>query len=158
MIRTNMTRRGAMLGLAGAAAAYAIPALAEGPAKVLVHRSPTCGCCGKWADALRAAGFDVTVVNESDMAPVKTRLGVPSDLSSCHTAEIGGYAVEGHVPVDAIQRLLRDKPKAAGIAAPGMPMGSPGMEMGAEKDEYEIVLFGPEGRKSFGKYRGSERM
>jgi len=149
----STTRRGALFCLAGAALLPAAPALAG--EKALVHRSPTCGCCGKWAEQLRAAGYDVSIVPESDMPAVKQRLGVPAELGSCHTAEIGGYAVEGHVPVAAIARLLKEKPQATGIAVPGMPSGSPGMETGGEADEYEVILFGPKGRQGYGKFRGS---
>jgi len=160
-IQTTSRRRA--LGLIGAAAVCcAAPARAEErlkePVKAVVHRSPTCGCCGKWADRLRAAGYAVEVVDEADMKPVKERLGVPKALSSCHTAEIGGYVVEGHVPVAAIERLLEEKPKALGVAAPGMPAGSPGMETGDEKDVYEVMLFDAAGSRPFGKYQGDRAL
>lgn len=156
MATFELTRRNAFGFLGGALSAVwlAAPARAEPPVKAVVHRSPTCGCCGKWAERLKAAGFAVEVVNEADMKSVKTRLGVPEALSSCHTAEIGGYVIEGHVPVVAIQRLLKEKPNAIGLAAPGMPVGSPGMEMGEEKEVYEVVLFDATGSRSFGKFQG----
>lgn len=95
----------------------------------VVHKTPTCGCCGLWVDHLRAAGFEVEVKEHDDLQPVKARLGVPADKASCHTAEIGGFFVEGHVPAEDIKRLLAQKPRARGLAVPGMPLGSPGMEM-----------------------------
>lgn len=94
----------------------------------VVHKTPTCGCCGLWVDHLREAGFQVEVKEHEDLQPVKARLGVPGDKASCHTAEIGGFFVEGHVPADDIKRLLAQKPRARGLAVPGMPLGSPGME------------------------------
>ena len=94
----------------------------------LVHKSPTCGCCGLWVDHLKEAGFQVEVRNSEDVMPVKQRLGVPYGKGSCHTAEIAGYFIEGHVPAEDIKRLLAEKPDAKGLVLPGMPMGSPGME------------------------------
>jgi len=117
------------------------------PVPVTVYKSPTCGCCGKWVEHMRANGFDVTVNDMPDVAPIKDKQGVPASLRSCHTALIGGYAIEGHVPADLIKKLLKDKPNAAGLAVPGMPMGSPGME-GATKDTYNIVLFDKAGKAS----------
>lgn len=96
---------------------------------VLVHKSESCGCCGLWVDHLRAAGFTVEVRNSDDMQAVKQRLGIGPSMMSCHTAEVGGYFVEGHVPATDIRRLLAEKPDAKGLVLPGMPMGSPGMEM-----------------------------
>lgn len=95
----------------------------------VVHKSPTCGCCGLWVEHLQKAGFRVEVRNEDNLNPVKERLGVPYGKGSCHTAEIGRYFVEGHVPAEDIKRLLSEKPNAKGLVLPGMPLGSPGMEM-----------------------------
>ena len=116
---------------AAVAASSATPPTAAATAlpTVVMHKSPSCGCCSKWADHLRAAGFRVEMRDHDDMLAVKQRLGVPMDKASCHTAEVGGYFVEGHVPAQDIKRLLADKPKARGISVPGMPMGSPGMEV-----------------------------
>jgi hypothetical protein len=123
--------------------------------KVVVTKDPSCGCCGAWVEHIRAAGFPVEVVETADLGPVKERLGVPSDLASCHTAEVGGYVIEGHVPAAEVKRLLAANPKAKGLAVPGMPMGSPGMEMdGMAPDSYEVVLFGPSGRTTFARYEG----
>lgn len=96
--------------------------------EVLVHKTPTCGCCGAWVEHLREAGFRVQVQDHDDLGPTKQRLGVPYGKGSCHTAEVGGYMVEGHVPADDIKRLLAEKPAARGLVLPGMPIGSPGME------------------------------
>ena len=103
----------------------------------------------KWVDHLKANGFDVTVKEEIDMAAAKKKLGVPEDLQSCHTGTVGGYIIEGHVPADDIKKLLAEKPKAKGLAVPGMPVGSPGMEMDERKnDPYDVILFTPEGQKN----------
>src|SRR5688500_16307127 len=99
-----------------------------------VYRSPTCGCCGKWVDHVKAAGFSPAVHEIEDISPVKAKGGVPGNLQSCHTALIGGYVIEGHVPADVIRQLLTDKPNITGLAVPGMPIGSPGMEQGARVD------------------------
>lgn len=118
-----------------------------GPA-IHVVKTATCGCCGDWITHLRQNGFRVTVANVPDVTPFARRLGVPDHLRSCHTASVGGYAVEGHVPAADIRRLLRERPAAAGIAVPGMPMGSPGMEHGNHREPYNTVLFTRTGRQS----------
>ena len=112
----------------------------------MVHKSPTCGCCLAWADQMRAAGFDVEIRDVEDLAPIKRELGVPAQSASCHTAQIAGYFVEGHVPAEDIERLLAERPDAKGLAVPGMPLGSPGMEVpsGAEQP-YEVLLVGEDG-------------
>lgn len=121
-------------------AAIATTARAGARPAVVVHRSPTCGCCGAWAGYLRRAGFPVTIVNADDLAPVKSRAGVPDRLQSCHTAFVDGYVVEGHVPVAAIEKLLADRPPVLGIAVPDMPTGSPGMENPAMNSEPFTVM------------------
>jgi hypothetical protein len=117
---------------------------------LLVYRDPACGCCEAWADIARGAGYAVTVENRSDMSAVKARFGVPQDLASCHTAIIADYVIEGHVPMAHIARLLRDKPRGIiGIAVPGMPRGSPGMEMpDGSKDAFDVLAFDRAGRIS----------
>lgn len=95
---------------------------------VTVRKHPTCGCCSVWIDHLREAGFPVAAHDVEDMAAVKDAAGVPQAMASCHTAEVGGYFIEGHVPAGDIARLLRERPSARGLAVPGMPLGSPGME------------------------------
>ncbi len=123
--------------------------------KVVVSKDPSCGCCSGWVNHLKAAGFPVEIHETAEVNRVKVRLGVPDALASCHTAEVGSYVIEGHVPADAIKRLLAEKPKAKGLAVPGMPVGSPGMEVeGVEPDTYEVVLFGPSGQTTFARYRG----
>lgn len=96
---------------------------------VLVHKTPTCGCCGAWVEHMQLAGFEVRVDEQNDLEPIGSRLGVPYGKGSCHTAEVGGYVVEGHVPAEDVKRLLAQKPAAKGLTVPGMPMGSPGMEV-----------------------------
>jgi hypothetical protein len=114
-----------------------------------VYKSPTCGCCQSWVDAVKAAGFTVEVHDVDDVTPVKDDAGVPADKRSCHTAIIGGYAIEGHVPPATIKKFLAEHPKAAGLAVPGMPSGSPGMEMpGQVPDHYEVIAFQADGKSS----------
>lgn len=110
------------------------------PDTVVVYKSPTCSCCSKWIEHLKQAGFRVEAHNESEMSQIKTRLGVPAELASCHTAFINGYVIEGHVPAEDIKQLLAKHPKARGLAVPGMPVGSPGMEMGSRVDSYDVLL------------------
>lgn len=108
---------------------------------VAVYKSPDCSCCARWVSHLRLAGFKVDVRNRADLNPVKTRLGVPLDKYACHTAEVGGYFVEGHVPAQDIKRLLAEKPDAKGLAVPGMPVGSPGMEAPhGTTQPYDVLL------------------
>jgi hypothetical protein len=122
------------------AAKPAAAAAAKPVATATVYKSPTCGCCAKWNEHMRTSGFAVTSNDEPDMAAVKDKHGVPQKLRSCHTALVGGYVIEGHVPADVIRKLLRERPAVVGIAAPGMPNGSPGME-GPTKDTYQILTF-----------------
>jgi hypothetical protein len=152
------TRRGFVAGLAGIAFTAPLGA-AEGLPKVVVAKDPTCGCCSGWVDHLKQAGFPVAVIETSDINQVKVRLGVPRALAACHTGEVAGYVIEGHVPAGAIKQLLAEKPQAAGLAVPGMPIGSPGMEVeGTEPRTYEVILFGPSGQRSFARYRGVQEV
>ena len=105
-----------------------------------VYKSPSCGCCSKWIDHLKANGFAVRSHDTDTVAQHKARLGVPPGYGSCHTAEVGGYVIEGHVPAREIKRLLKEKPRARGLVVPAMPIGSPGMEAGGRKDPYEVFL------------------
>jgi hypothetical protein len=114
--------------------------------EITVYKSPTCRCCTGWVEHLRKHGFKVIVKETADMDAIKSDLGVPRELGSCHTAIVGKYVIEGHVPAADIDRLLKTKPKIAGIAVPGMPAGSPGMEVG-RTEKYDVVTFGP-GQKS----------
>ena len=140
-----ITRRTAMLAPLALIACGSAAAAAQ---SIEVMKTPTCGCCVHWVDHLRAEGFEVIVTDLPDLTPVARSLFVPDDLRSCHTARIGGYAVEGHVPAADIRRLLAERPAAAGIAAPGMPIGSPGMEQGGSREPYQVILFTRDGRRS----------
>jgi hypothetical protein len=124
-------------------AAAAAQDLADLPI-VHVYKSPTCGCCGDWVTHVEDAGFRTEVQDLPDVTPVKQRVGLPRHLGSCHTSLVGDYVVEGHVPADVIRRLLAEKPEIAGIAVPGMPMGSPGME-GPYTERYDIIAFRKDG-------------
>lgn len=114
---------------------------------LVVYKTPTCGCCKGWVKEMESAGFKVEVHDLDDLTSIKHAAGVPDDLQACHTARIGGYVVEGHVPAADIRRLLAERPDVAGIATPGMPMGSPGME-GAYKDHYDVMTFDGSGRST----------
>lgn len=152
------SRRRLMIGAVQATAALALSyrsLAAETLPKMTVTRDPNCGCCGNWVKHVQAAGFPVEMVEVPDLAPLRARLGVPDTLASCHTAEIGGYVVEGHVPAEAIRRLLVERPKATGIAVAGMPVGSPGMEVSGEAPQtYEVVIFSTGRQHVFARYRG----
>lgn len=108
-------------------------------AEMEVWKSPSCGCCGGWIDHMRAEGFTLKVHDVEDVTPVKMQHGVPAEMASCHTAVIDGYVVEGHVPASDVRRLLAERPKATGLAIPGMPQSAPGMDMPGEP--YEVLLF-----------------
>ncbi len=124
--------------------AAARPADASLPV-LTVYKSPTCGCCSTWAQAMERDGFRVETVETDDLATVRDSLGMPGDLAACHIATVGGYAVEGHVPPTAIRRMLADRPDVAGIAVPGMPIGSVGMEQGPTRQPYNVLLVGKDG-------------
>ena len=113
--------------------------------KVTVYKTPSCGCCKKWVSHLEENGFQVETVDLQDLRMVKSMSGVRPELASCHTATVGGYVVEGHVPADDIKRLLRERPEAKGLTVPGMPQGSPGMETG-HKDHYQVLTFDGDGK------------
>ena len=112
-----------------------------------VVKSPYCGCCSQWVEYLRANGFTVRVTETEDLDPVAHRHGVPDNLRSCHTATVEGYALEGHVPAADIRRLLAERPQAAGLAVPGMPIGSPGMEQGNRRQPYSTILVRRDGAR-----------
>ena len=117
--------------------------------QMTVYKSSTCGCCSKWVEHMQANGFDVKAIDVDDIDKVKRERGVPADAASCHTAIVNGYIVEGHVPADAVLKVLKEKPAIAGIAVPGMPMGSPGMEVpGGQKEAFNIVAFDKAGKTS----------
>lgn len=153
------TRRAAVVALLSlCGGVYGTVATAQA-AKPLVEvwKSPTCGCCQDWVDYLQANGFAVKVYDTGNTA-VRARLGIPAKLGSCHTAKLGPYAIEGHVPAREMHRLLREKPNAIGLAVPGMPIGSPGMdgpEYGSRKDAYEVLLVQRDGSATaFARYDG----
>lgn len=108
---------------------------------VTVYKSPSCNCCAEWVKHMEEQGFSVDVNSRFNVTPVKKEVGLPSSLASCHTAVVGNYVVEGHVPGRDVKQLLREKPDVKGLAVPGMPVGSPGMERGARVDAYEVLTF-----------------
>jgi len=116
----------------------ALPAVAA--VDIHVYKTPDCGCCAGWVDHLKAEGFSVTVTEVADTSLTRKRLGMPERFGSCHTALVEGYVLEGHVPAAEVGKLLASRPKAIGLAVPGMPAGSPGMEMGARRDQYKVLL------------------
>ncbi|HXR44587.1 MAG TPA: DUF411 domain-containing protein [Pseudolysinimonas sp.] len=140
----RMTRR-EVLGAFSLAIA-GVPLAAQRGAAVQVYKDPTCGCCALWVEHLRKAGFTATVTDVDDMAAIKAKHGVPGRVRSCHTALVGGYVLEGHVPAEDVQRLLRQRPGIVGVGVPGMPIGSPGMEVaGVKPQKYDVLAFNKAG-------------
>jgi hypothetical protein len=138
--------------LSGAAAALATGALprallASKPADITVYKSPTCGCCQAWVKHMEKNGFTVATHDVNDVTEIKTSLGVPKALQSCHTTLYGKYVIEGHVPADLVRKVGKEQPKILGLAVPGMPSGSPGMESFV-KDSYEVIAFERGGKTS----------
>lgn len=165
--RVHLTRRNAVAGLLGLAGlafagcgrsatgvAKEAPAVKTGApsdarkAAMTVYRDPSCGCCTAWARIARQAGYDVSVIDHPDMPSIKRQYGVPDELLSCHTTIVAGYAVEGHVPIEDVERLLAERPaEIRGIAVAGMPLGSPGMEVpDGTIQPFEVMAFGADGR------------
>jgi hypothetical protein len=143
-----MKRRTVLTSLTAAAAALVLPVVAkEALPQVQVFKNPSCGCCGAWVERMLAAGFSVTVTEVDDTSVARRKYGLPDRFGSCHTAVVGGYVVEGHVPANDVKKLLAMKPVAVGLAVPGMPVGSPGMEMGSRKDPYQVLLVAKDGRE-----------
>jgi hypothetical protein len=146
-----MKRRSFLLLVTSASALVGV-AQAKSTA-VEVFKSPSCGCCGGWVEHLRAAGFAVKVTDVDDTTAARKRLGMPDAFGSCHTASVEGYVLEGHVPARDVRRLLATKPAAIGLAVPGMPVGSPGMEVGPRQDPYQVLLIAPNGQSTvFARY------
>ena len=137
-----------ILGLAlTATLGFSTPLLAAGAAQSIhVYKSPTCTCCTAWIDHLESNGFDVEATDTQNMNRIKIDAGLTRNLASCHTAFVGDYVIEGHVPAEDIRQLIANAPKARGLAVPGMPAGSPGMEMGNRKDHYEVLMFNDKGQ------------
>lgn len=169
--RQQLSRRGLMLGGAALGASLLIgcgssadrsspaeqaaagdEAAGTGAQKIsmAVYRDPSCGCCEAWAEIARNAGYEVTLIDDPNMTAVKQRLGVPPQLSSCHTVVVGDYVVEGHVQLEDVARLLRERPSdIKGIAVPGMPLGSPGMEVpDGTKEPFQVIAFDASGNTS----------
>jgi hypothetical protein len=154
----NLSRRSALTAACLALApTFALPA--AGKTQVEVWKDPECGCCKEWVSLLEANGFAVKV-NDSGNNAARARLGIDKKHGSCHTALVGGYAVEGHVPVREIKRLLAEKPAAVGLAVPGMPVGSPGMDgavYGGRKDSFDVLLLAKDGSsKVYQRYEGNK--
>ncbi len=141
-------QRRTFIAAALAAPIFGTAALAADLPRVAVAKSPSCGCCGAWVEHMRAAGFEVEVQDVTDeaLAAIKRRAGLAPEQTSCHTAEVEGYFVEGHVPAEDVKQLLAERPAARGLAVPGMPVGSPGMEMGDMRDPYDTLLIGTDGQ------------
>lgn len=148
MTLENLSRRTILTAGAGLLALSALPARARGiDNQMLVVKDPNCGCCAAWIEIVEAAGFAVTIELSAGTALMryKSDNGIPEAMASCHTARIGGYMLEGHVPVADIRRLLEDRPDAIGLAVPGMPYGSPGMGPESEREAYDVLLIRKDG-------------
>jgi hypothetical protein len=154
-----ITRRTAVLALTALASSASRLALGGGLPRITVTKDPDCGCCVGWVEHLRRHGFAVETVDTPHIDRIKARLSIPKDLWACHTGEGAGYVFEGHVPAPAIVRFLAEKPPAAGLSVPGMPSGSPGMEAeGLHGDPYDVILFGPAGRRTYARFKGAEEL
>jgi hypothetical protein len=152
-----MRRRDLVVGAAFLCGLAIGPARAAALPKITVTKDPSCGCCGEWVKHLRAAGFPVETIDTPALNRVKTSLGIPPELFSCHTAQVGGYVIEGHVPESAIRKLLDEQPRAKGLAVPGMPVGSPGMEVeGSPPEDYTVYAFGDFGVRPYARYKGAK--
>lgn len=156
----QLTRRRALIGGAALASFACGTHAGADPLHVAVTKGPGCECCDGWAKHLRANGYSVSVTESDELDSVKEKLGIPADLRTCHTGQLGSYLLEGHVPAAAIAYLLREKPEGlTGLAVPGMPVGAPGMEVkGAQPQEYAVILFGAAGRKEWAKFKGLNRI
>jgi hypothetical protein len=146
-----VTRRGFVLAAAAMLAGCATVARAQTQPSVLVFKNPTCGCCGGWVSHMRANGFRVETKEVTDLSPIRRASAVPDALASCHTAFVGGYVVEGHVPAQDVWRLLRERPAVKGLAVPGMVVGSPGMEQGPPQ-KYATIAFDSRGTRVFAQH------
>ncbi len=158
MTSPNFNRRAIIIGLAALAPAGAIPAAARAEPLMQVLKDPDCGCCGDWIDIMRTEGFQLEVrdISWEALSRFKAQNGISEDMASCHTAEIEGYMIEGHVPPADIRRLLTERPDAVGLSVPGMPYGSPGMGPEEERDTYAVHLIRKDGSTEvFAHYEGN---
>jgi hypothetical protein len=148
MISRREWLRVSVAGAAVAAFARRLPALPPKPVTVSVYKSAACGCCGQWVEHMKRSGFTVEThdVDDVKLPEIKDTAGIPASLRSCHVAMAGAYVFEGHVPADLVSKVLTKRPKLRGLAVPGMPVGSPGMEMGARKDRYDVMAFTTSGK------------
>ncbi len=142
----------AALGFVSLGTGHIAPSAFAGSPVLKVYKSPSCGCCGAWVSHMHSAGFRGIVRDVPDLHPIKKKLGVAPDLWACHTAVIDGYVIEGHVPAREVIRLLNERPKGIGLAVPGMPIGSPGMEQGDRRDPFQVFLFSSTDRLVFAEY------
>lgn len=150
-----MIKKTLMLLLLTASTTINAEAETDKPIDIVVYRSPTCGCCGKWLEHLKNNHFTVKDIVSDDVQKIKDQYGVTSELSSCHTAIVDGYVIEGHVPANDIKNLLKTRPNVIGITVPGMVSGSPGMEMGSKSDPYQVLSFDKNHQiKTFNQYEG----
>ena len=140
------------LGFVFLGTGHIAPSAFAGSPVLKVYKSPSCSCCGAWVSHMHSAGFRGIVSDVPNLHPIKKKLGVAPDLWACHTAVIDGYVIEGHVPAREVIRLLNDRPKAIGLAVPGMPIGSPGMEQGDRRDPFQVILFSSTDRLVFAEY------
>lgn len=150
-MQTHDMKRYTMAGLValfGLVAALDTGSVLAADDEIVMYKDPNCGCCGKWADHMRENGFTVQEISSRDMADVKSEAGVPRTLGSCHTAKVGKYIVEGHVPAADVKRLLAEQPPVVGISAPGMPLGSPGMEGPYASQRYDVISFDADGNQA----------
>jgi hypothetical protein len=152
-IESKITRRTALTLLTATVASRG--AWAAVPL-VTVHKDPNCGCCSGWVAHLEVHGFQVKTIETKAINRLKAKLGVPFELIACHTAEVDGFLIEGHVPAVAIKRLLAERPKARGLAVPGMPSGSPGMD--GEFEEYQVILFDGKAQRVYGRFKGDKEV
>ena len=144
-ITRHTTRLAVLLAIAlTSQAAFAQTKATAAKTPLTVYKTPTCGCCGSWVQHMEANGFASTTTNLPDLAAIKAKHGVPARLQSCHTSLVGGYVIEGHVPAADIRRLLKERPKIVGLAAPGMPAGSPGMDV-PNSPGYDVLAFDKDG-------------
>jgi len=153
----NLSRRAMLTHIVLGSAAGVGHAWADARPAITVWKDPGCGCCSGWVEHIRRNGFVATVVETADVQSVKAERRVPAELASCHTAKIAGYTIEGHVPALAILRLLAEKPAGRGLAVPGMPIGSPGME-GGTPEPYDVMLFGNGAPTRFARFLGDQSM